>query len=29
MVTHNRGICQRYPGRVFETRDETCKEITL
>ena len=29
MVTHNRSICQRYPGRVFETRDETCKEITL
>ena len=29
MVTHNRGICQRYPGRVVETRDETCKEITL
>jgi len=29
MVTHNRSICMRYPGRVFETRDETCKEITL
>ena len=27
MVTHNRAICQRYPGRVFETRDETCREI--
>ena len=29
MVTHNRSICTRYPGRVFETRDETCREITL
>ena len=29
MVTHNRGICARYPGRVFETRDESCQEITL
>ena len=29
MVTHNRSICTRYPGRVFETRDETCQEITL
>ncbi len=28
MVTHNRSICQRYPGRIFETRDESCKEIT-
>ena len=27
MVTHNRGICARYPGRVFETVDESCKEI--
>ena len=27
MVTHNRSIIQRYPGRVFETKDETCKEI--
>ena len=27
MVTHNRGIIDRYPGRVFETKDETCKEI--
>lgn len=27
MVTHNRGICARYPGRVFETADESCKEI--
>ena len=27
MVTHNRGICSRYPGRVFETGDESCKEI--
>ena len=29
MVTHNRSICTRYPGRVFETRDESCQEITL
>ncbi|MBQ9660619.1 MAG: ATP-binding cassette domain-containing protein [Bacteroidales bacterium] len=29
MVTHNRSICTRYPGRVFETRDEACREITL
>ena len=28
MVTHNRSICTRYPGRVFETRDEVCREIT-
>ena len=28
MVTHNRSICARYPGRVFETRDEICREIT-
>ena len=28
MVTHNRSICRRYPGRIFETRDETCQEIT-
>ena len=27
MVTHNRGILERYPGRVFETADETCREI--
>ena len=27
MVTHNRSICGRYPGRVFETRDEACTEI--
>ena len=27
MVTHNRSICGRYPGRVFETRDEACLEI--
>lgn len=26
MVTHNRSICTRYPGRVFETTDESCKE---
>ena len=29
MVTHNRNICTRFPGRVFETRDESCREITL
>ena len=29
MVTHNRSICTRYPGRIFETRDETCREISL
>jgi len=27
MVTHNRNIIERYPGRVFETKNETCKEI--
>lgn len=27
MVTHNRTICMRYPGRVFEVADEACKEI--
>lgn len=27
MVTHNRSIIERYPGRVFETADESCKEI--
>lgn len=27
MVTHNRGICDRYPGRIFEIKDECCKEI--
>ncbi|MBP5625946.1 MAG: ATP-binding cassette domain-containing protein [Bacteroidales bacterium] len=29
MVTHNRSICTRFPGRVFETRDESCQEIAL
>lgn len=29
MVTHNLNICKRYPGRIFETKDEMCKEITL
>lgn len=29
MVTHNRNICTRYPGRVFETAEETCLEISL
>ena len=27
MVTHNRSIIDRYPGRVFETKHETCQEI--
>jgi len=27
MVTHNRSIIDRYPGRVFETGNETCREI--
>lgn len=27
MVTHDRSICERYPGRIFETRDEACTEI--
>ena len=27
MVTHNRGIIERHPGRVFETGNESCKEI--
>ena len=27
MVTHNRSIIEHYPGRVFETKNETCKEI--
>lgn len=27
MVTHNRSILGRYPGRVFETSDESCREI--
>jgi len=26
MVTHDRSICARYPGRIFETTDESCKE---
>ena len=28
MVTHNRSICERYPGRIYEIRDEICREIT-
>ena len=28
MVTHNRSICERFRGRIFETRDEACTEIT-
>lgn len=27
MVTHNRRICERYPGRIFETKDEVCTEL--
>ena len=27
MVTHNRSIIERYPGRVFETKDETGSQI--
>ena len=27
MVTHNRTIFDRYPGRIFECRDEKCREI--
>ena len=27
MVTHNRSIIERYTGRVFETKDETCSQI--
>ena len=27
MVTHNLGILEQYPGRVFETKDESCTEI--
>lgn len=27
MVTHDRNICDRYPGRIFETADEACTEI--
>ena len=26
MVTHNRGIFEKYPGRVFVCKDETCSE---
>ncbi len=29
MVTHNRSICSRYPGRVFETGSEGCAEIEV
>ncbi len=27
MVTHNRSICARYPGRIFEVKDESCTEL--
>jgi len=27
MVTHNTRIVERYPGRIFNAADETCKEI--
>ena len=26
MVTHNRSIFEKYPGRVFVCKDETCQE---
>ena len=26
MVTHNRSICEKYPGRIFECKDEACHE---
>ncbi len=29
MVTHNRSITERYPGRIFEIKDEKCEEKTL
>lgn len=29
MVTHNRSICERYPGRIFEIKDEICQERTV
>lgn len=27
MVTHNTSIVDRYPGRIFRTKNETCREI--
>lgn len=27
MVTHNRSICERYPGRILEIKDEVCTEL--
>lgn len=27
MVTHDRSICERYPGRIFETAEESCREL--
>ena len=29
MVTHNRSICERCPGRIFEIKDEICQERTV
>ena len=29
MVTHNRSICERYPGRIFEIKEEICQERTV
>jgi cell division transport system ATP-binding protein len=26
MVTHNRNIFEKYPGRVFVCKEETCEE---
>lgn len=28
MVTHNLSLCERYPGRVMECKDEACTEIS-
>ena len=29
MVTHNRSITERYPGRIFEIKNEKCEEKTV
>ena len=29
MVTHNRSICERYPGRIFEIKDDICQDRTV
>ena len=28
MVTHNRAIFEKYPGRIFSCEDERCREVT-